>query len=204
MCCISSWYRFISPVNMLVLIWKPFGNGRWWLLWPESGWIKYAWFGLTFHRVQELCKSRGDLDGLVRVWSNASESGSKPMYRNHWAWFLAGRKWPSTSFPVRQSCILSQTSWIILYKTSCVRFGPSGSGPKARRCARIIRPASGQHFRADLDWMWNASGTFRFTGLMLCSAWTVENLAGCAVTVWVWHLSGRWQALWHGCHVVSK
>ena len=125
MCCISSWYRFISPVNMLVLIWKPFGNGRWWLLvlWPESGWIKYAWFDLTFHRVQELCKSRGDLDfldGLVRVWSNASESGSKPIYRNHWAWFLAGRKWPSTSFPVRQSCILSQTSWIILYKTSCV------------------------------------------------------------------------------------
>ena len=29
-----------------------------------------------------------------------------------------------------------------------VRFGPNGSGPKASRCARIIRTGSGQHFRA--------------------------------------------------------
>ena len=38
-------------------------------------------------------------------------------------------------------------------KPAVLGFGPNGSGPKARRCARIIRPASGQHFRADQDWM---------------------------------------------------
>ena len=30
----------------------------------------------------------------------------------------------------------------------CVRFAPNGSGPEASRCARIIRPASGQCFPA--------------------------------------------------------
>ena len=31
----------------------------------------------------------------------------------------------------------------------CVRLWPNGSGPEAGQCARIIRPASGQRFRAD-------------------------------------------------------
>ena len=42
----------------------------------------------------------------------------------------------------------------------CVRFWPNGSGPGAGRCARIIRPASGQRFRAYPDRIRIGSGVF--------------------------------------------
>ena len=47
-----------------------------------------------------------------------------------------------------------------LVVADCVRFWPNGSGPEASRCARIIRPASGQCFRADPDRIRIGSGVF--------------------------------------------
>ena len=47
-----------------------------------------------------------------------------------------------------------------LVLADCVRFWPNGSGPEASRCARIIRPASGQCFPADPDGMRIGSGMF--------------------------------------------
>ena len=47
-----------------------------------------------------------------------------------------------------------------LVMADCVRFWPNGSGPEASQCARIIRPASGQCFRADPDRMQIGSGMF--------------------------------------------
>ena len=41
-----------------------------------------------------------------------------------------------------------------------VKVWPNGSGPEASRCARIIRPASGQCFRADPDRIRIGSGMF--------------------------------------------
>ena len=35
----------------------------------------------------------------------------------------------------------------------CVRFWPNRSGPETSRCARIIRPGSGQCFPANQDWI---------------------------------------------------
>ena len=85
--------------------------------------------------------------------------------------FWQDAKRPCAGFPLSDTVAFCHTtSWIILYKTSCVsfKFGPNGSGPKARWCARIIGPASGQHFRADLDWMRNGSGTFTGVDAMWC------------------------------------
>ena len=66
-------------------------------------------------------------------------------------------------FPTfRHVCVVQQTARIIilLRKTSPdpvwfrhTQFWPNGSGPEVSRCARIIRPASGQCFRADPDRM---------------------------------------------------
>ena len=41
-----------------------------------------------------------------------------------------------------------------------VRFWPTESGPETNQCARIIRPAPGQSFRADPDQMQIRSSTF--------------------------------------------
>ena len=38
-----------------------------------------------------------------------------------------------------------------LVLADCVRFWPDGSSLEASQCARLIQPASGQRFRADLD-----------------------------------------------------
>ena len=40
-----------------------------------------------------------------------------------------------------------------LVLADCVRFWPNGSGPETSWCPRNIRPASGQCFPADPDWM---------------------------------------------------
>ena len=50
----------------------------------------------------------------------------------------------------------------------CVRFWPNGSGPELSRCARLIRPASGQCFPADLEQMRIGSGMF--TGNRSCES----------------------------------
>ena len=65
--------------------------------------------------------------------------------------------------------VLPQTSRIILCKTrpdsvlvlaDCVRFWPNRPGPEASRCARMIRPASGQCFPPGPDRMRIGSGMF--------------------------------------------
>ena len=47
-----------------------------------------------------------------------------------------------------------------LVLAECVRFWPNGSGPEPSRCAKIIRPASGQCFAANPDQMQIGSGMF--------------------------------------------
>ena len=99
-----------------------------------------------------LCKNRpvSDLDGLVRVWPNAS--GSKPVSESSGP--VSGRTQPSRyQFSHLQTLFRSSTDVIDdtvqnhprsdLVLADCVRFWPNGSGPEPSRCARIIRPASG-------------------------------------------------------------
>ena len=50
-----------------------------------------------------------------------------------------------------------------LVLAACVSFWPNGSGPEASRCARIIRPVSGQCFPADPDRM--RVGSSMLTGI---------------------------------------
>ena len=124
------------------------------------------------HTVQN--RPGSDLDGLVRVWPNA------PGLEASWC---AGIIWPGfwqdTTGPLPvshfQTRFRSSTdvpdntvqnhpgSCLVL--ADCVRFWPNGSGPEATRCARIIRPASGQCFHPDPDRMRIGSG--KFTGLIM-------------------------------------
>ena len=71
------------PVNMLDLIWKCFGYGQLWPLWPtcsqiqfctleEQNQIKCGKLDLVNMIISILCKTGSDLDGLVRFWPNAS------------------------------------------------------------------------------------------------------------------------------------
>ncbi len=69
-----------------------------------------------------------------------------------------------------------------LVLADCVRFWPNGSGPEASRCARIIRPASGQCFPADPDRMRIGSGMF--TGLPSWQARDPPELRCNAVWMW--------------------
>ena len=61
-----------------------------------------------------------------------------------------------------------------LVPADCIRFWPNGSGPEASRCARIIRPASGQCFPADPDRMRIGSGMF--TGKLQKGSKTAESI----------------------------
>ena len=55
----------------------------------------------------------------AQVSAKRIRSGSKPVYKNHRARFLAERNQPATSLPTfRLGCILPQTARIILCKTS--------------------------------------------------------------------------------------
>ena len=108
--------------------------------------------------------------GLAKlIWS-----GSKSVCKNHLARFLAGRNRPATSFPFSDSVpfstnvpdnIVQNQPESDLVLADCVRFWPNGSGPEASRCARIIRPASGQCFPVDPDRIRIGSGMF--TGMLL-------------------------------------
>ena len=85
-------------------------------------------------------------------------SGSKPVCRNHWAWFMAGYNWPATSLPLSDSVaffhrcprsyhakparIWFNSGWLhkVLAKMGLVRKQAS------------VQETSGQCFQADLDW----------------------------------------------------
>ena len=98
------------------------------------------------------------------IWSR-----SKLVCKNHQAWF-----WQNGTSPLPvshfQSLLCSSTDdpdhivqnqpRSVLVLADCVRFWPNGSGPEARRYAKIIRPASGQHFQANPDWMRIRSSMF--------------------------------------------
>ena len=83
---------------------------------------------------------------------------------------VSGRTQPARyQFPTfRLGSVLPQKARILLCKNSLdtiwsgltVRFWPNGSGPEASRCARTIRPASGQRFRADPGRVQIGSGLF--------------------------------------------
>ena len=101
-----------------------------------------------------LCRTeRSDLDGLVRIWPNASG-----LEANRCAGTIGPDFWQEATGPLPvshfQTRFCSSTSvpgntvpnqpGSDLVLADCVRFWPNGSGPEASQCARIIRPASGQ------------------------------------------------------------
>ena len=89
-----------------------------------------------------------DLGGLVRVWPNGSGLEAS------WCAGIIGPSfWQNATGPLPvshfQTRFRSLTSDLVL--ADYVRCWPNGSGPEASRCARIIRPASGQCFRVGPD-----------------------------------------------------
>ena len=84
-----------------------------------------------------------DVDVLVRVLAKLIWSGSKPVCRNHRAWFLAGRNRPATvshfwtrfhsSTDVPDNIIQNQPGSDLVLADR-VRSWPNGSGPEASRC----------------------------------------------------------------------
>ena len=118
------------------------------------------------HTVQN--RPRSDLDGLVRVWPNASGLEASWNHRiGPGFWQDATGPLPVSLFETRfrsSSDVPDNTvhnqpgSDLVL--ADCVRFWPNGSGPEASQCARIIRPVSGQCFPADPDRMRIESGMF--------------------------------------------
>ena len=135
---------------------------------PELGWIVYA--GSDILHPIRFNSSKEGLDGLVRFQPSASgleasqcarifapTSGRIPLAHCQFLIFRLG-------------CSLPQMAWMDhtvqnqpgsdLVLADCVRFCPNGSGPEASRCSRIVRPASGQCFRADLDQMRIRSSMF--------------------------------------------
>ena len=128
------------------------------------------------------------MDGLVRVWPK------------HLVWKLAGVE--ESSGPVsgraqpahyrflsfRLGSVLPQTARIIitvqnqpgseLVLADCQVFAKRiQSG--ASRCARIIRPASGQCFRTDPDWIRIGSGMFTGGGMLGISGWVLGGGEEC-------------------------
>ena len=110
-----------------------------------------------------------DLDGLVRVWPNASGLEASLCGGIIWPsfWQNATGQLPVSHFKTRFHCSTDVPDNIVqnqpgssLVLADCVMFGPNGSGPEASRCARIIRPAFGQCFPADPDRMRTGSGMF--------------------------------------------
>ena len=110
---------------------------------------------------------RSNLDGLVRVWPNASvwkqagvQESFGPVSRRTQPARYQFPTWFCSSTDVPDNIVQNQP-WSNLVLADCVRFGPNGSGPEASRCARIIRPGSGRCFLANPDGI--SSGMF--TGL---------------------------------------
>ena len=123
------------------------------------------------------------LEGLVRVWPNRSGPEASRCAGIIWPGF-----WQDATGPLPVSQTRSPSSTDVadnitqnqpgsdLVLADCARFKPNRSGPEASRCARNIRPASGQCFSADPDRM-RIIGSGMFTGLLL------NNPIHCTVTV---------------------
>ena len=98
------------------------------------------------------------LDGLVRVWPNASglEASWCAGIIGPGFWQDATGPLPVSHFQTRFRSSTDAPDNIVqnqpgsdLFLAGCVRFWPDGFGPEASRCARIIRPASGRCFPVD-------------------------------------------------------
>ena len=154
---------------------------------PESAWIVYPGsdfphpirFRFSKEGMDHIAQIRpgSDLAGLVRVWPNASD-----LEASWCAGIIGPGFWQEATGPLSVSHfqtrfrsstdvpdnIVQNQPGSDLVLADCVRFWQNGSGPEARRCARIIRPASGQCFPADPDWIQIGSGMFtgyvRITG----------------------------------------
>ena len=107
-------------------------------------------------------RSGSDLDVLVRVWPNTSglEASRCTGIIGPGFWQDATGPLPVSHFQTQFPSSIGVPDNIVqnqpgsdLVLADCVRFWPNGSGPEASRCARIIRPTSGQCFPADPDRM---------------------------------------------------
>ena len=67
--------------------------------------------------------------------------------------------------PVRKQANVQNQPGSDFILADCVRFWPNGSGPEASRCARIIRPATGQCFLDDPDIDRMRIGSAMFSGM---------------------------------------
>ena len=130
---------------------------------PESARMVYA--RSDFPHLIQFCFSKegmdhivqnrpgSGLDGLVRVWPNASD------LEGNWCagiigpgfWQDATGPLPFSHFQTRFRSSTDVSNNIVqtqpgsdLVLADCVRFWPNGSGPEPNRCVRNIRPASGQ------------------------------------------------------------
>ena len=109
-----------------------------------------------------------DLDGLARVWPHVSGlEASCAGIIGPGFWQDATSPLPVSHFQTRfrystdvPDNTVQNQPWSDLVLADCIRFWPNGSGPEASRCARILRPASGQCFPADPDRMRIGSGMF--------------------------------------------
>ena len=127
------------------------------------------------HTVQK--RHGSDLDGLARVWLNSSGLKASRCAGIIWPgfWQDATGPLPVSRFQTRLRSSTDVPDNVIqnrpgadLVLADCAGFGPSGSGPEASRCARIIRPGSGQYFPAEPARM--QIGCSMFTGLIMCSS----------------------------------
>ena len=161
-----------TPVNMPDPIWKCFGYGQLWPLQPacSQNWARSYMpdptscilFSSVFSKQgmgHAMPNQPGsDLDGLARVQQHSSglkaswcagiigpgfwQDATGPLPVSH----FSTRLHSSTDVPHN---IIQNQPGADLVLADCARFGPNGSGPEASRCARNIRPASGQRFPAD-------------------------------------------------------
>ena len=153
-----------------------------------------------------MCNTDPDLifDGLVRVWLNASgleaswcagiigpgfwQDATGPLSVSH----FQTRFRSSTDVP--DNIVQNQPgSGLVL--ADCIRFWPNGSGPEASRCARIIRPASGQRFHPDSDRMRMGSGMFTGYAFRLLKLGDRLICASLSRNLSVWSLFSRGRQL---------
>ena len=174
---------------------------------PESSWIVYAWSNflhpIRFFSSKEgqdhIVKnwSRSNLDGRVRFWASTScpeASQCARLIRPG----LAECNRPSTNFQF-QTLLRSATDgpdhivqnqpgsdWVL---ADYVRFWPDGIGPEASQWAKIIWPASGQCFWANLDQTQIGSGmlTDEASQCDVWFLWLVGEFGQCNVCFLTWH-----------------
>jgi len=123
------------------LMWKHFGYGQLWPLWPAA-----ARIGLDSicskegmdHTVSN--QPRSDLDGLVRVWSNTS--GPEATWCAGIIWQEETGQLPVSNFQTRFRSSIDVPHNIVqnqprsdLVLADCARFGPNGSGLETSQCA---------------------------------------------------------------------